>query len=56
MSISIIVETVVLNFYLFQYISEKEQADKEEERFLQELTNNNNKTKIGYGAKEFERK
>ena len=32
MSISIIVATVVLSFYLFQYISEKEQADKEEER------------------------
>ena len=39
MSISIIVATVVLSFYLFQYISEKEQADKEEERFFQELMN-----------------
>ena len=46
MSISIIVATVVLSFYLFQYISEKEQADKEEERFFQELMNNNNKTKL----------
>lgn len=46
MSISIIVATVVLSFYLFRYISEKEQADKEEERFFQELMNNNNKTKL----------
>lgn len=39
MSVSIIVATVLLCFYLFQYISEKEQADKEEERFFQELMN-----------------
>ena len=43
MSISIIVATVVLSFYLFQYISEKEQADKEEERFFQELMNGGQK-------------
>ena len=43
MSISIIVATVVLSFYLFQYISEKEQADKEEELFFQELMNGGQK-------------
>lgn len=46
MSISIIVATVVLSFYLFQYISEKEQADKEEERFFQELMNGGQKEEV----------
>lgn len=46
MSISIIVATVVLSFYLFQYISEKEQADKEEERFFQELMNGEHQEEV----------
>ena len=46
MSISIIVATVVLSFYLFQYISEKEQADKEEERFFQELMNGGHQEEV----------
>lgn len=46
MSVSIIVATVLFCFYLFQYISEKEKAEKEEERFFHELMNNNNKTKL----------
>lgn len=46
MSISIIVVTVVLSFYLFQYISEKEQADKEEERFFHELMNGGHQEEV----------
>jgi hypothetical protein len=37
MSISIIVATVLFCFYPFQYISEAEKAEKEEDKFFQEL-------------------
>ena len=43
MSISIIVATVLFCFYLFQYISEKEKAEKEEDKFFQELMNGEQK-------------
>ncbi len=43
MSISIIVATVLFCFYLFQYISEKEKAEKEEDKFFQELMNGEHK-------------
>ncbi len=43
MSISIIVATVLFCFYLFQYISEKEKAEKEEDEFFQELMNGEHK-------------
>lgn len=43
MSISIIVATVLFCFYLFQYISEKEKAEKEEDQSFQELMNGEHK-------------
>ncbi len=43
MSISIIVATVLFCFYLFQYISEKEKAEKEEYQSFQELMNGEHK-------------
>lgn len=43
MSISIIVATVLFGFYLFQYISEKEKAEKEEDQSFQELMNGEQK-------------
>lgn len=43
MSISIIVAMVLFCFYLFQYISEKEKAEKEEDKFFQELMNGDQK-------------
>lgn len=43
MSISIIVATVLFCFYLFQYISEKEKAEKEEDKFFHELMNGEHK-------------
>jgi hypothetical protein len=43
MSISIIVATVLFCFYLFQYISEKEKAEKEEDQSFQELMNGEQK-------------
>ena len=52
MSVSIIVATVLFCFYLFQYISEKEKAEKEEEQFFQELMNNNDKTKMDMDKKD----
>jgi len=43
MNISIIVATVLFCFYLFQYISEKEKAEKEEDQSFQELMNGEHK-------------